>query len=199
MSTLSATLLLFFVFDPIGNLPLFVSLLQGLTGEQRRRIIIRELLIALSVLVLFLLVGRHLLMLLGISEPSLGISGGIILFLIAIRLIFAEPGELFGRASDTEPFVFPLAVPSIAGPSAMAAIMILMARSPGRWPQWLLALFVAWAATGVVLLVSDPIVRFAGQRTLSAAQRLMGMLLTMIAVELFLKGLSGVSLLETSR
>lgn len=197
MSVLSASLLLFFVLDPIGNMPLFVALLRGVPPHRRRRVLIRELVIAMAVLILFLFAGRHLLVLLDISEPSLGISGGIILFLIAIRLIFSEPHTVFGGAGDVEPFVFPLAVPSIAGPSAMATIIVLMARAPSQWPQWLLALGLAWAATGAILMVSEPIVRLVGNRALSALQRLMGMLLTMIAVELFLKGLTRVAFIRT--
>ena len=130
MTILSAAILLFLVMDPMGNVPVVVTLLAGFDHRRARRIVVREMAIALAVLVLFLLAGRWLLDLLHISEPALGIAGGIILFLIAVRMIFGGTREMFGDAVDGEPFVVPLAVPLIAGPSAAATILLLMARQP---------------------------------------------------------------------
>jgi multiple antibiotic resistance protein len=188
MTFLSAAVLLFLVTDPIGNAPIFASLLGHLPARRRKTIIIRELLFALGVMVAFLFAGGTLLALLGISEPALSIAGGIVLFLIAVRMIFLDASELFGRAPEGEPFFVPLAVPLIAGPSALATILLLRARQPDRWPEWLAAIALAWAAGSIVLLAADHVTAALGRRGASAMQRLMGMLLTMVSVQMFLMG-----------
>ena len=140
MSILSATLLLFLVMDPLGNIPYFPIVLKNVEPSRQRTIIIRELLIALFVLIMFLFAGRHILGLLQISEPSLTVAGGIILFLIAVRMIFPGPAGLFGEQIDGEPFIFPLAVPFIAGPSSMTTVSAA-APSGKTWRQWRFAPF----------------------------------------------------------
>ncbi len=192
MSLLSATVLLFMVMDPFGNAPLFLCVLQGVPAERRQRVIIRELLIALGVLVVFLLFGHHLLALLSISESSLGIAGGIILFLIAIKMIFGSLQEAFDGDPDGEPLIVPLAIPSVAGPSAIATALLLMAREPTNWLLWLLALLIAWLSTAVILLLAAQLDRLLGERGLLALQRLMGLILTVIAVEMFVDGFRSV-------
>ena len=189
MTTLSAALLLFLVMDPIGNTPVFLSLLAGLEARRARTVLFRELLIALGVLLVFLFGGRYILDWLQISEPALSISGGVILFLIAVKMIFSDAAEIFGRAPKGEPFIVPLAVPLIAGPSAMTTVLLLRARQPGDWPSWLFALLLAWLATGVILSFAGFFGRLLGARGALAIQRLMGMLLTTVAVEMFLAGL----------
>jgi MarC family membrane protein len=189
MSLLSAALLLFLVTDPVGNAPIFASLLSHLPAARRRRVIARELLFALGVMVFFLFVGEKLLDLLQISEPALSISGGIILFLIALRMIFLDPSEIFGRSPEGEPYFVPLAVPLIAGPSALATILLLQARDPASWPKWLGAVLLAWLVGAVVLLAADPVTTCLGRRGATAVQRLMGMLLTTVSVQMFLSGL----------
>ncbi len=188
MSLLSATVLLFLVLDPFGNVPLFLVALKGLPEERKPRVIIREMLVALAVLVLFLFGGKYLLFFLQISEPSLSISGGIVLFLIAINMIFGGYEQAFAPASVSEPFIVPLAIPSIAGPSAIATILLLMAREPARWPEWLTAVFVSWFLSGIIVLAASRLHRLLGDRVLTALERLMGMLLTTVAVEMFIKG-----------
>ena len=190
MSLLSATLLLFLVLDPFGNIPLFIALLDRIEPARRRRVLARELLVALAVLLIFLGAGRHLLLLLGISQESLSIAGGIILFLIALKMIFGSPEELFRGDTDGEPFIVPLAVPLIAGPSALTTVVLMVARRPDRWAVWLSALLIAWLVSTGILFSSQPIGRLLGHKGVSAVQRLMGMLLTAIAVEMFLKGIS---------
>ncbi|MBD3242172.1 MAG: NAAT family transporter [Chitinivibrionales bacterium] len=189
MSIVSAAIVLFLVMDPIGNVPLFLSVLRKYDHSRQRRIVLREMIIALAVLIVFLFTGRYILVGLGVSEQSLSIAGGIILFIIALRLIFAEEGQVFGKAPEGEPLVFPLAVPFIAGPSAMATLLLYMARAPERWPDWLIALFCAWLASTILLTLSSGIVRLVGPRTLAAAQRLMGLLLTTVAVEMSINGI----------
>jgi len=190
MSLISATVLLFLVLDPFGNLPFFLVVLKDVPEKRKGRIIVREMLIALGILVIFLFGGQYLLTILQVSEPSLSIAGGIILFLIAIRMIFGGYEQAFaGDQREAEPFIVPLAVPAIAGPSAMATIMLLMAREPARWAEWLIALLVAWFITGVMILASYKLHRLLGHRVILALERLMGMLLTTVAVEMFVKGI----------
>jgi multiple antibiotic resistance protein len=188
MKTLSAAILLFLVMDPIGNIPLFVAVLQGVAPGKRVRIIVREHVIALAVLVFFLFSGRLLLHLFQIEDPALGIAGGIILFLIALRMIFVRPEAVFGETMEGEPFIVPLAVPFIAGPSALTAVLLLATREPDQWPQWLAALAGAWFASMLILLPAIALSRLLGLRVLAAFERLMGMLLTAIAVQMFLNG-----------
>jgi MarC family membrane protein len=188
MTTLSAALLLFLVMDPIGNLPVFISLLSGFESRRARAILVRELVIALGLLIIFLFIGDALLRWLHISQPALGISGGVILFLIAVKMIFANVKEMFGQMPEGEPFIVPLATPLIAGPSATAMVLLLNAREPHRWDDWLLAIVCAWLATGAVLLLAGPVSRLLGIRGIMALERLMGMLLTTLAVQMFLDG-----------
>lgn len=189
MSLLSATVLLFLVLDPFGNVPFFLLALKNVPAARKHRIILREMLVALGVLVFFLFFGQFLMNLLQISEPSLSISGGIILFLIAIKMLFGGYEEAFLDEKGSEPFIVPLAIPSVAGPSALATVMLLMGREPGRWPEWLAALLVAWFLAGIIVLASSQLHRILGERVLAALERLMGMLLTTVAVEMFIKGL----------
>jgi multiple antibiotic resistance protein len=189
MTLLSASILLLLVMDPFGNAPLFLCVLKDVPIERRQKVIIRELLIALLVLALFLLMGPPLLKALQISEASLQIAGGIILFLIAIKMIFSSPEGMFPDALDGEPMIVPLAIPSIAGPSAIATVMLLTGQEPNRWPVWLLSLLLAWIVTSVILLIAAQLDRVLGKRGLSALQNLMGLILTALAVEMFLVGL----------
>ncbi len=189
MTTLSAAILLVLVMDPVGNIPLFVSVLKDVDPARHARIVAREHVIALVILVAFLFGGRYLMRILGIEDPALSIAGGIILFLIALRMIFVRSEAIFGETPDGEPFVVPLAVPFIAGPSALTTVLLLATRDPGLWPQWLAALGAAWLVSLVVLVSATALSRMLGVRVLAAFERLMGMLLTAIAVQMFLTGL----------
>ncbi len=189
MSLLSAIVLIFLVLDPLGNVPFFLCVLNKVEEGRRRTIILREMGIAFGVLVLFLFCGRYLLFFLQISEPSLSIAGGIILFIIAIRMIFYGSERVFDDTLKGEPFIVPLAIPSVAGPSAMATVLLLMAREPARWPEWLAALAAACILSGVILFFSSGLIRLLGERVLVATERLMGMILTTVAVEMFLAAL----------
>ncbi len=189
MSVLSAAVLLFLVIDPLGNVPFFLCVLQKVDEKRRKAIILRELGVAFGLLVLFLFSGRYLLLLLQVSESALNIAGGIILFIIAIRMIFYGSEKVFNDILRGEPFIVPLAVPSVAGPSAMATVLLLMAREPARWPEWLLALAAACLLSGIILFFSSGLIRLLGERVLAATERLMGMILTTVAVEMFLNAL----------
>ncbi|MFO7962531.1 MAG: MarC family protein [Desulfobacterales bacterium] len=189
MTVVSAAILLFLVMDPFGNIPVFMSILKLVPPERRQRIIFRELLIALFVLVVFLFAGPYFLNIMHISEPSLRIAGGIVLFLIAIKMVFGEMESMFKGSPQGEPLIVPLAVPAIAGPSAMGTILLLMGREPSRLPEWMLSLFLAWLASAVILLLSSKLYRILGEKVLNAVESLMGLILTAISVELLLQGI----------
>ena len=188
MTVFSAIFLLFLIMDPIGNVPLFLSTLKNVPIERRRKIIIRELFIALLVLLFFMFIGKYILQLLQIAQSSLGIAGGIMLFIIAIKMIFPGRGNLFHHSDSMEPLVVPLAVPLIAGPSAIAAVILMMAQEPSRWLEWLVALVVAWLIAGIILVSSETLGRRLGVRALLAIERLMGILLMLVSVDMILDG-----------
>lgn len=185
----SATVLLVLVTDPFGNVPLAVAAMRGVPRERRLAVIVRECLIAYALLLAFLFGGKAFLALMRLSEASLSIAGGVILFLIALRMVFSHPDGVFGDASAAEPFIVPLAVPAIAGPSALATVMLMASRSPGSLPTLVAAVSVAMAVTLVVLAAADRVQRVIGERGVVAMERLMGLVLTALAVEMLLSGI----------
>jgi MarC family membrane protein len=188
--TLSSTVvLLLLVMDPFGNIPFFVSALQRVEPHRRGRVVARELLVAYGVMVAFLFAGRVFLDLLGVSGPALTLAGGVVLFLIAIRMIFPSPGRTLEEEIEGEPFLVPLAIPYVAGPSVLATELLLMSREPERWPVWLLAVSLAWAATAIIVLLGSRVSERLGKRGLLAAERLMGMVLVAVAIQMFLAGI----------
>lgn len=189
MTTLSAALLLFLVMDPLGNIPLFMTTLKKVDEKRQRLVVVRELLIALAVLVGFLFLGQYLLRLLHLSETALTTAGGIILMIIALKMIFPRRDASLEEDVEGEPFIVPLAIPYVAGPSAMATSLLLMSREPGRWPEWLLAVFLAWLVSAVIIYFSGYFARFLGEKGLVAVERLMGMLLITVAVQMLLNGI----------
>ncbi len=189
MSTVSAGVLLFLIMDPLGNIPLFLSLLRNVAPQRRQFVLVRELLIALIVLFVFLFGGRYLLHLLQLKQESVSIAGGIVLFLIGVRMIFPPQHGIFGESDGGEPFIVPLAIPAVAGPSTMAAVMLLANSQPGRTVDWSMALFAAWLGTAFILMSSTYLFRYLGASVLTALERLMGMLLVALSVQMFLDGL----------
>ncbi|MBW3550197.1 MAG: YhgN family NAAT transporter [Proteobacteria bacterium] len=186
----SAALLLFLILDPLGNIPVFLSLLRNLPPERQRIVLARELLIALAVLMLFLWGGKYALEVMHLRQESVSIAGGIVLFLIGIRMIFPPPEGLMGEIPDGEPFIVPMAIPLVAGPSGMAAVMLMGSNDPGRLLDWSLALLLAWAVTAAILFCAPLLYKLLGRRALTAIERLMGMLLVAISVQMFLDGLA---------
>lgn len=189
MDVLSAALLLFLVMDPIGNVPVFISLIGHYDKQKQNRIIVRESLVAMGVLIFFLFAGRYFLSVFSLSEPALSIAGGIILFIIALKLIFQRSDMIFDNKFEGEPMVVPLAIPYIAGPSAIATVMLLSSREPNRWPEWLTAIIIASFISGFILLMSGYLSKLLGNKGLSAVERLVGLLLTAIAVQMLLVGI----------
>ncbi|NQT26605.1 MarC family protein [candidate division KSB1 bacterium] len=188
MAILSAAFVLFLVLDPLGNIPLFLVALKEVDPARHKRIIIRESLFGLGFLVLFLFLGRYILQLMQISQSSLSIAGGIILLMIAIKMVFHGSEEIFKTSNMGEPFIVPLAIPLISGPSAMTTVVLFMAREPDKWLQWLIAVILAWLVSATILFFSNGLSRILRKRGLIALERLMGMLLTTVAVEMFIKG-----------
>mgnify|MGYP001602765838 CR=1 FL=1 len=191
ISFASAVVILLLVMDPIGNIPLFVSLLRNVEPARRVTVIVRECAIAFALLLAFVFFGKPMLGLLELSDSSLNIAGGVILFLIALRMIFKHPEGIFGNADTIagEPFIVPLAIPSIAGPTALATVILMVSRAPERMLEWVAALTVAMAVTLVLLLSAERISKWVGERGVLALERLMGLALTAIAVEMLLRGI----------
>ena len=187
----SALILLLLVLDPIGALPLFVSTMRRVAPQQRVRVALRESLIAFGILAVFMWAGRGFLNLMHLSERSLEVAGGVILLLIAIRMVFggdhAQPEDT--PAPAAEPLIVPIAVPMLAGPSALATVLLLVSRQPEHVGQWMAALAVAMSACGAVLLAADRIRQWMGDAMVSALEKLMGLVLCALAVEMVLAGL----------
>jgi len=189
ISFASAVVVLLLVTDPIGNIPLFSTLLKTVEPARRTRVILRECLIAYGVLLVFVFFGERVLALIGVSDRSLNIAGGVILFLIALRMVFRSPEGPFGELPQGEPFIVPLAIPSLAGPTAIATVVLLASRAPERMTEWVVAVSVAMAVAALALVFADRVAQAIGERTLMALERLMGLVLTAIAVEMLLRGI----------
>ena len=180
---------LLLVTDPIGNIPLFSTLLKTVKPERRTRVVLRECLIAYGIMLFFLFFGERALQLIGISDRSLNIAGGVILFIISLRMVFRAPEGPFGEMPEGEPFIVPLAIPALAGPTAIATVVLLASRSPERIGEWIIAISVAMATSALALVFADRISRALGERALMAVERMMGLVLTAIAVEMLLRGI----------
>ena len=190
MTTLSAALLLFLILDPLGNIPIFLGLLNPLPAKRQKIVVARELLIALAVLFGFLWCGKIVLDAMHLRQESVSIAGGIVLFLIGIKMIFPSPEGMFGDSIEGEPFIVPLAIPMVAGPSGMASVMLLGSQNPERMGDWSLALLLAWAGTAAILFCATTLYKVLGQRVLVAVERLMGMLLIAISVQMLMDGVT---------
>jgi multiple antibiotic resistance protein len=174
--------------DPLGNIPMFLAALKPVRPQRRRTVLLREIAIAYVVLLLCLFLGNYALRILGLEQETISIAGGIVLFLIALRMIFPADTVRAADALEGEPFIVPLAVPLFAGPSTLAALLLLQRSSPGQTQWLLLAVTIAWALSGAILLSSTFFYRVLRDRGLIAMERLMGMLLVMIAVQMFMNG-----------
>jgi MarC family membrane protein len=184
----SATILLLLITDPFGNIPVFVNALKGVPPQRRPLVIVREIAIAFGVLLAFMFAGERFLRLMNLSDLSLQIAGGVVLFLIALRMIFPPPATETSAISG-EPLIVPLAIPAVAGPSAMATVMLLVSQAPERRLEWVAALSVTMAFGAVVLLLAERIQRVLGERVVIALERLMGLILVAVSVEMLIRGL----------
>ena len=190
-SFLSATLLLILITDPLGNTPVFVAAMEKVPPSRRRRVILRECAIAFVTLLFFMLFGAGFLSVLGLSDEILRISGGVVLFLIAVNMVFpGSGGRLVEDRPDAEPFIVPVAIPLIAGPSAMTTVMLLGRSDPARMPEWIGALAIAMGVSTVAFLASQKLKEWLGLRVLEALERLMGLVLVALAIDMLLGGLA---------
>ncbi|GLR72365.1 YhgN family NAAT transporter [Agaribacter marinus] len=186
----AAAIMLLLIMDPLGNLPIFMSVLKHIEPKRRKVVVIRELLIALTILFIFLFIGQGLLEFLQVEQETVSIAGGIILFVIAIKMIFPSSGGIMNLPDGEEPLIVPLAVPMIAGPSTMAALILLANQSPDKMLHWSIALSIAWVISASILLLSNKVHKLLGEKGLRAIERLMGMILIMIAIQMLLNGIS---------
>lgn len=185
----SATILLLLIMDPFGNIPYFASALKPVAPERRNFVIVRECLIAFGLLLAFMFFGNGFLAAMNLSEMSLQMTGGMVLFLIALRMVFPPPAQE-STEPQSEPLIVPLAVPGLAGPSALATVLLLVSQEPDRRWEWVGALCIAVAACAVVLLLSEFLQRLVGPRVLEAVERLMGLILVAAAVEMMMRAIT---------
>ncbi len=188
---LSTAILLFFVLDPFGNVPLVLTILKDVPKERRRKIIIREVLIGLGILVVFLFFGNEFLSIFHLETEAVQISGGVIFFIIGMRMIFPGDSNQSLFAAQGEPFIVPIAMPMIAGPSALATLMVLAKNHTDEPVSLTLALLGAWTASSLILLAAPFMYRWLRRRGLTALERLMGMLLLFLSVQMFIDGIRG--------
>ena len=183
---------LILVMDPFGNIPLFITALKRVPQERRTKVLLRELMIALLIMMVFLFAGAKMLAWLGIAKYSLGISGGIVLFIMSIKLVFNssmdEQAQL--NQKDEEPFLVPLAIPLIAGPASLSMLMILSAGDPKKVWSLFIAVLIASVLNGIVLLLSFPISNILGKRGIIALERLTGLIMVLIYVNMMMGGIS---------
>lgn len=186
----SALLLMFLMADPLGNIPLFIAALKQVPARRRTFIILREYAIAALVLAVFAFVGKSFLDALGLSQAALSIGGGLIVLLMAIRMVFPSKEGVFGESPSGEPFIVPLAVPALAGPSTLATVLVLVGSGPGRIVEWLSVVVITMFLSAVILIFADRIQQIVGERTTAAFERLMGLILATMAVQMFLSGIT---------
>lgn len=179
---------LFFVLNALGNIPLFVGLLTKFDVKRQRQIILRELLIALFILLLFNFFGDNILKLLGISQPVLGVAGGTLLFIIALGMIFPHSTDN-PDSKRSEPLIVPLATPIVAGPGAITTVMVYAEHIENVWITSSIIL-LAWIPTFIILLLSSNIKHFLGKKGLLACQKLGGMLISLIAIQMICTGVT---------
>ncbi|OGR72978.1 MAG: hypothetical protein A2089_14645 [Elusimicrobia bacterium GWD2_63_28] len=187
---ISTVFTLTLVMDPLGNIPLFMSALKNVSEERRRKVIARELFIALGIMVFFLLFGKYFVSALALDLTAMSVAGGIVLFLIAMQMIFPTHHSAFAEGPEGEPFIVPLAIPLIAGPSTLTTVLLFSLQDPGRIGMWAGVVGVAWLINAVILAgMSGWLSRLLGARGLLAMEKLMGMILVTISVQMIMTGI----------
>lgn len=188
MNLFTLTIILFLIMDPIGNISSFLTVLKGLPQERRKFVILREMLIALTAMLAFNFLGEHIFNILEISESTLHLASGAILLLVAIKILFPSTDSLRANLPAGEPFITPLAIPLIAGPSLLATIMLFAHMEPSM-PTMFIAIIIAWVLAALVLLCGSRLQKLIGSNGLMACERLMGMVLIMIAIQRIAEGI----------
>ncbi|MBG0777827.1 MAG: MarC family protein [Desulfovibrionaceae bacterium] len=178
---------LLLIMDPIGNLPVCLSILKNQPPERQRRILLREMLFALGIIVLFYFLGEWLMNMLALQQSTMRVAGGVILFIISMRMVFPQEHDT-ADTQITDPFIVPIAVPLIAGPSLLAAVMVYAGREEGRTLA-MVAILAAWTVTSILMLAGSVITRLLGKRGMRAAERLMGLILILLSIQMLEDGL----------
>jgi len=186
---ISAIFTLTLVMDPLGNIPLFISVLKNVDENKKTKIITRELFIALALMIFFLFFGKWIVKLLSLNIVSLSVAGGIVLFLIALSMIFPSSNNSFLDTPKGEPFIVPLAMPLVAGPSVLTTILIFNMKDPGNIFTWFIIILISWLINVAILLFSSKIAKFLGEKGLEATEKLMGMILITISIQMILEGI----------
>ncbi len=184
---ISTAILLFLVIDPFGNIPFFIEELKDVKQEKCKWLVLREALIALAVLLVFLIAGGQILFWLQISRGSLGIAGGVILFMIALQMVFGT--TMVSQKHQAEPFIVPLAIPMFAGPSAITTVILVSGKAGASFFKCTASLIIAWMLATLILMFAKSIARLLGHKAVDASESLMGLLLTAIAVEMLINGI----------
>ncbi|MDP2248373.1 MAG: MarC family protein [Nitrosomonadales bacterium] len=190
MDFVATTLLLFIVLDPLGNIPIYLSQLRVVPEHRRRFVALRELGIAYLLLLFFFFAGSAFMKLLSLDIAAVNIAGAVILFLIALRMVFPSQEGLFGNiGTSTEPLIVPLAVPAVAGPGAMSVVLLLREANPDQSMTLFAALTVAWLISAAILGSASRLQRILRDEGIVAMERLMGLVLVIIAIQMFLDAL----------
>lgn len=176
---------IFLVFNVIGNIPFFIAILKPYPEKRKNQILLRELFIALSILFAFAYFGDHIMHFLGITTGIVGVAGGILLFLIALTMIF--PKHEIGGAPQHEPFIVPIAVPIMSGPGTITAVMVYSHQVPTMW-HLALAIFLAWVPSLIIVMAASYIKYLVGEKGLIAFERFGGLLISLIAVQMISTG-----------
>ncbi|WP_354623719.1 MarC family protein [Psychromonas sp. MME2] len=187
----STAVLIFFILDPFGNVPLLLSILKNIDKQRHTQIIVREMLIGFLILVVFLFFGEQFLSLFHLETQAITIAGGIIFFVISLKMIFPSPhgGDMFATKVGDEPLVVPIALPMIAGPAALATLLVLAKTNADHSGALFISLFLAWIASAVIMLSSTKLYKILKVKGLTALERLMGMLLLIMSVQMFINGI----------
>ncbi|CEM62865.1 NAAT family transporter [Treponema phagedenis] len=191
MQIWSTAVILIFVIDPIGNIPVLLSVLRSTPRERHSKIILREMLVGLILMILFLFFGRAFLMLFHLETDAIRIAGGVIFFVIGIRMIFPDHNAPL-YAIDGEPFIVPIAIPLTAGPSVLATLVVMTESGSISRLMLFISLVVAWFISCAILLSAPYLYKLLKERGISALERLMGMLLLMLSVQMFIEGIRSI-------
>ncbi len=187
MNLIQATVLLFLIMDPIGNIPIFNSILSNKSTSERVKIISRELIFAYLLLLGFLILGDYVQSYLNLRVSTLHIAGGIILLLVALGMVFPSIGMKVVDNNE-DPFLVPLAMPLVAGPAAIAIVLIIGSSQLATTLSWILALSISWGLVAIIMIPSPWFYKLIGEKGARVLERLMGMILILLAVQMFLNG-----------
>jgi len=179
---------LFLIMDPLGNLPVCLSMLREYSPSRQRRILLRELFFALGIIILFMYMGAGLMNMLNIHQSTLRIAGGVILFIISMKMIFPKP-ESVSDEVEKDPFIVPIAVPLFAGPSLLAAVMVYGSKG-GAGLNVLSGVLIAWGMSFIIMMTGPTMARVLGKRGLRACERLMGLILILLSVQMLEDGIA---------